>query len=67
MRCLCCFQQCILEQVHVELNLPAVDIILPVGISFYTFQALSYTADYMGTFPQGGAFGSNCYICIYGL
>lgn len=35
----------ILEQVHVELNLPAVDIILPVGISFYTFQALSYTVD----------------------
>lgn len=34
-----------LEQVHVELNLSAVDIILPVGISFYTFQALSYTVD----------------------
>ncbi len=30
---------------HVELNMPAFDIILPVGISFYTFQALSYTID----------------------
>ncbi|MGN0319188.1 MAG: MBOAT family O-acyltransferase [Lachnospira sp.] len=31
--------------VGVELNIPAFDIILPVGISFYTFQALSYTMD----------------------
>ena len=25
---------------HIQLNLPSVDILLPVGISFYTFQAL---------------------------
>lgn len=30
---------------HIELNAPAFDIVLPVGISFYTFQALSYTMD----------------------
>ncbi len=30
---------------HVSLNLPVFDVILPVGISFYTFQALSYTVD----------------------
>ena len=30
---------------HIELNIPAFDIVLPVGISFYTFQALSYTMD----------------------
>ncbi len=30
---------------HVELNMPVFDIILPVGISFYTFQALGYTID----------------------
>ena len=30
---------------HIELNLPVFDIVLPVGISFYTFQALSYTMD----------------------
>lgn len=30
---------------HVELNLPAFDILLPVGISFYVFQALGYTID----------------------
>jgi D-alanyl-lipoteichoic acid acyltransferase DltB (MBOAT superfamily) len=31
--------------VHIELNIPVFDVILPVGISFYTFQALSYTVD----------------------
>lgn len=29
----------------IQLNLPAFDVLLPVGISFYTFQALSYTMD----------------------
>jgi len=29
----------------IELNMPVFDVILPVGISFYTFQALSYTMD----------------------
>ena len=33
------------RMVHIELNVPAFDIILPVGISFYIFQALSYTMD----------------------
>lgn len=35
----------ILGVCHLSLSLPEWDIILPVGISFYTFQALSYTAD----------------------
>ena len=30
---------------HIELNIPKVDILLPVGISFFTFQALSYLCD----------------------
>ena len=30
---------------HITLNVPTLDVILPVGISFYTFQALSYTVD----------------------
>ena len=30
---------------HIQLSVPAFDIVLPVGISFYTFQALSYTMD----------------------
>lgn len=31
--------------VGIDINVPSFDIILPVGISFYTFQALSYTMD----------------------
>ena len=30
---------------HINLSISAFDILLPVGISFYTFQALSYTMD----------------------
>lgn len=35
----------VFESIHIQLNVPEFDIILPVGISFYTFQALSYTMD----------------------
>lgn len=31
--------------VHIQAQAPTFDVILPVGISFYTFQALSYTVD----------------------
>lgn len=31
--------------IHINLSSPVIDVILPVGISFYTFQALSYTMD----------------------
>lgn len=30
---------------HIQLNAPQFDIVLPVGISFYIFQALGYTID----------------------
>ena len=30
---------------HISVNVPTFDVILPVGISFYIFQALSYTMD----------------------
>ncbi|MBQ7372487.1 MAG: MBOAT family protein [Blautia sp.] len=39
------FLQNVFSVVHVQLNTPTFDIILPVGISFFTFQALSYTMD----------------------
>ena len=35
----------VLSKTGIALNIPQFDIILPVGISFYTFQALSYTMD----------------------
>ena len=39
------FLASIFETMNVQLNISTYDIILPVGISFYTFQALSYTMD----------------------
>lgn len=35
----------IFSYIHVQLNVPAFDIVLPVGISFYIFQALGYIMD----------------------
>lgn len=35
----------VMRVAHVELNIPVFDIVLPVGISFYTFQALGYIID----------------------
>lgn len=35
----------VFSQLHMTVLTPSFDIILPVGISFYTFQALSYTMD----------------------
>lgn len=35
----------LLETLGLEANLPALSIILPVGISFYTFQTMAYTID----------------------
>ena len=35
----------LLQAVHIQAQTPTFDVILPVGISFYTFQALSYTVD----------------------
>ena len=35
----------LLAHLHVVYQAPAVDVLLPVGISFYTFQALGYTMD----------------------
>lgn len=35
----------VLSGIHINLRVPQFDVILPVGISFFTFQALSYTMD----------------------
>lgn len=44
--------QSVFARLHIALSVPAFDILLPVGISFYTFQALGYTMDvYRGHIP----------------
>ena len=35
----------LLDKVGLQPNLPVIEVLLPVGISFYTFQTLSYTFD----------------------
>lgn len=35
----------LLGLIHIQLHRPVFDVVLPVGISFYTFQALGYTVD----------------------
>ena len=35
----------IFSYVHISIQLPTYDVLIPLGISFYTFQALSYTMD----------------------
>lgn len=35
----------VFAKAHIMLNIPQFDVLLPVGISFYSFQALSYTMD----------------------
>ena len=37
--------QAVCNILHIQLTVPTFDIILPVGISFFTFQALGYTMD----------------------
>ena len=33
------------DYIGIELHVPTEDVLLPVGISFYTFQAIGYTLD----------------------
>lgn len=37
--------QAMLQPIGIALNAPTLNLILPVGISFYTFQSISYTVD----------------------
>ncbi|MFH1737836.1 MAG: MBOAT family O-acyltransferase [bacterium] len=47
----------LLQSLAVAYRLPAPDVLLPVGISFYTFQSMSYTIDfYRGQIPREPSF-----------
>ncbi|HVE38741.1 MAG TPA: MBOAT family O-acyltransferase [Planctomycetota bacterium] len=52
---------------HLHLEPPAWEILLPVGISFHTFQALSYTIDvYRGeTLPERNFFRLSLYVLFF--
>lgn len=48
----------VFDQLNIFYNVPAFDVLLPVGISFYTFQTLSYTIDvYKGRLNPERHFG----------
>jgi alginate O-acetyltransferase complex protein AlgI len=50
--------QALFQSLNLSWNLPFSDLLLPVGISFYTFQSLSYTIDvYRGVIPVERHYG----------
>ncbi len=50
--------QYVFDSIELGINMPNFDVLLPVGISFYTFQALSYTFDvYQGNLEPTTHFG----------
>ena len=51
----------------IPINFPAINIILPLGISFYTFQTISYTVDvYRGFIPPERDFVLyGCYVTFF--
>ena len=51
---------------HVPYGVPKLDVLLPMGISFYTFQTLAYTIDvYRGAIEPSKHFGKICIICYF--
>ena len=55
----------LLQKVNIFYNIPAYHFLLPVGISFYTFQTLSYTIDiYKGKLETRISFRPVCPICF---
>jgi D-alanyl-lipoteichoic acid acyltransferase DltB (MBOAT superfamily) len=58
----------LLDSLHItRYNLPYLDIILPVGLSFHTFQAMSYTIEvYRGNYPAERHLGLySLYVMFY--
>ena len=49
---LACFNS-VFRHMHIGVQLPVIDFIAPIGISFFTFQAMSYIIDvYQGKYPS---------------
>jgi alginate O-acetyltransferase complex protein AlgI len=56
-----------LQVVHSNLRAPTFDIVLPVGISFYTFHTITYIVDcYRGVVtPTRNVFEYSCYVSLF--
>ena len=59
--------EALLAPAHIQLHRPAFDVLLPVGISFYTFQAIGYTIDvYRGdTKPEHNLFRYALFVSFF--
>lgn len=57
----------LLQSIHLDNHLPYLNILLPIGLSFHTFQAMSYTIEvYRGNHPAERNFGIySLYVMFY--
>ena len=57
----------LLQAAHLNLRAPTFDIVLPVGISFYTFHTITYIVDsYRGVItPTRNVFEFSCYVSLF--
>ena len=59
--------QSFIQLIGFDINIPLFDLILPLGISFYTFQTISYTVDVYRGFikPQRDFITYGCYVMFF--
>ena len=57
--------QQLFDQINIFYNIPSFDFFLPVGISFYTFQTLSYTVDVYNGKTKAQNILSLCCVCLF--
>src|SRR4029077_19937829 len=55
------------RRAHLDVPIEVIDIVLPVGISFYTFHTITYIVDgYRGTIkPTRNLFEFACYVSLF--
>ncbi len=59
--------QSLFELLSINITIPLIDLILPLGISFYTFQTISYTVDVYRGFikPEKNFILYGCYVTFF--
>lgn len=57
----------LLQSLHLNLRTPSFDIVLPIGLSFYTFHTITYIVDsYRGVItPTRNVFEFSCYVSLF--